>query len=147
MGMAFRVDQIAAAISRQHIIEEAIRVVAVCRHLKPDPVNPAIATALFAELLLHILEEVVIRIPSLGDVLHLIAGLSYQRTPDVVYPSALIIRYQIAAALFFHIVVTVGRRQRGRCELLPLGVNYVADIDQLVVPRVKRADLGWVVLE
>src|SRR3954452_3601877 len=107
MGMAFRIDQIAATIGRQHIIEETVRVVAVCRHLEADPVNPTIAAALFAEFLLHILEEVVIRIPSLGDVLHLIAGLLYQRTPDVVYPSSLIIRYQIAAALFFHIVVAV----------------------------------------
>src|SRR3954465_7795574 len=70
MGMAVRADQIAAAIGRQHIIEETIRVVAVCRHLEADPVNPTIAAALFAELLLHVLEEVVIRIPSLGDVLH-----------------------------------------------------------------------------
>src|SRR3954453_22811420 len=100
MGMAVRVDQIATAIGRQHIIEEAVRVVAVGRHLEADPVNPTIAAALFAEFLLHILEEVVIRIPSLGDVLHFIAGLLYQRTPDVVYPSSLIIRYQIAAALF-----------------------------------------------
>src|SRR3954447_23295556 len=107
MGMAFRVDQIAAAIGRQHIIEETIRVVAVCRHLEADSVNSTIAAALFAEFLLHIFEEVVICIPSLGDVLHLIAGLIYQRPPDVVYPAALIIWYQIAAALFFHIVVTV----------------------------------------
>src|SRR3954447_23197820 len=111
MGMAFRIDQIAAAIGRQHVIEETIRVVAVCRHLEADPVNSTIAAALFTELPLHILEEVVIRIPSLGNVLHLIAGLLYQRTPDMVYPSALIIRYQIAATLFFHIVVAVGRRQ------------------------------------
>src|SRR3954447_27053728 len=107
MGMAFRVDQIAAAIGCQHIIEETIRVIAVCRHLEADPVNPTIAAALFAEFLLYILEEVVIRIPSLGDVFHLITGLLYQRTPDVVYPSALIIWYHIAAALFFHIVVAV----------------------------------------
>src|SRR5215213_9422552 len=113
MRTAVRVDQIAAAIGRQHIIEETIRVVAVCRHLEADPVNLTIAAALFAEFLLHILEEVVIRIPSFGDVLHLIAGLLYQRTPDVIYPSTLIIRYQIAAALFLHIVVAVGRRQRG----------------------------------
>src|ERR1044071_6506080 len=80
--------------------------------------SATIAAAMVAEFLLHILEEVVVRIPSLGDVLHLIAGLLYQRTPDVVYPSALIIRYQIAAALFFYIVVAVGRRQRGGCELV-----------------------------
>src|SRR3954465_11005101 len=113
MGMAVRADQIAAAIGRQHIIEETIRVVAVCRHLEADPVNPTIAAALFAEFLLHVLEEVVIRIPSLRDVLHLIAGFLYQRPPDVVYPAALIIWYQVAAALFFHIVVAVGCRQRG----------------------------------
>src|SRR3954462_9680600 len=100
MGMAFRVDQIAAAIGRQHIVEETIRVIAVCRYLEANPVDPTIAATLITEFLLHVLEEVVIRIPSLGDVLHLIAGLLYQRTPDVVYPSALIIRYQIAAALF-----------------------------------------------
>src|SRR3954462_15171403 len=126
MGMAFRVDQVAAAIGRQHIIEETIRVVAVCRHLEADPINPTIAATLFAEFLLHILKEVVIRIPSFGNVLHLIASLLYQRTPDVVYPSALIIRYQIAAALFSHIVVAVGRRQRGGCEMAPLGVNNAA---------------------
>src|SRR3954452_7271788 len=111
MGMAVRIDQIAAPIGRQHIVEKTIRVVAICRHLEAYPVNPTVAATLFAEFLLHILEEVVICIPSLGDVLHLIAGLLYQRTPDVVYPSALIIRYQIAAALFFHIVVAVSRRQ------------------------------------
>src|SRR3954469_9581461 len=127
MGTAVRVDQIAAAIGRQHIIEKTIRVVAVCRHLKPDPVNPTIAAALFAEFPLHILEEVVIRIPSLRDVLHLIAGLLYQRTPDMVYPSALFIRYQIAAALFFHIVVAIGCRQRGWCEQVPLGVYNISD--------------------
>src|SRR4051812_31490188 len=141
MVMAVRVNQIAAAIGRQHIIEETIRVIAVCRHLEADPVDPTIAAALFSELLLHILEEVVIRIPSLGNVLHLIAGLLYQRTPDVVYPSALIIGYQIAAALFSHIVVAIGRRQRGGCGMVSLGVHNVADIHQLVVPRVKRADL------
>src|SRR3954452_20197762 len=111
MGTAVRVDQIAAAIGRQHIIEETIRVVAVCRHLEADPVNSTIAAALFAKFLLYILEEVVIRIPCLGNVLHFIAGLLYERTPDVVYPSALIIRYQITAALFLHVVVAVGRRQ------------------------------------
>src|SRR3954463_8619922 len=96
MRTAVRIDQIAATIGRQHIIEKTVRVVAVCCHLEADPVNPPIATALIAEFLLHILEEIIIRIPSLGDVLHLITGLLYQRTPDMVYPAALIIRHQIA---------------------------------------------------
>src|SRR6478672_9017616 len=107
MGMTVRVDQIAAAISRQHIVEETIRVVAVCRHLEADPVNPTIAATLITEFLLHILEEVVIRIPCLRDVLHLIAGLLDQRTPDVVYPSALVIRYQIESALLLLVIVVV----------------------------------------
>ena len=57
-------DQVLAAIGDQVIVELIIRVDAVGRHIETEAVD--VAQALFAKVLLHILEETVIGIPSLG---------------------------------------------------------------------------------
>src|SRR5438552_3881055 len=57
------------------------------------------------------------------------------------------IRHTVIAALLLDIVVATDREQRSLGELLPLRLDNVADIDQLVVPGVQRNDLGRSVLE
>src|SRR4051812_42478790 len=76
------VDNIAAAISGQEIIENIVWIIAIRRHLEAKPINPA--HSLVAQYLLHILKEVVISIPGLWNIFHGIAGFFDQRLPDMV---------------------------------------------------------------
>src|SRR4051812_43206588 len=76
------VDNIAAAISGQEIIENVVWIIAISRHLEAKPIDPA--HSLVAKYLLHVLKEIVISIPGLWNILHCIAGLFDQRLPDMV---------------------------------------------------------------
>ena len=114
-------------------------------HLKTETID--IAHALGAQFLLHVLEEIVEGIPGLRHVLHLVAGLLDQRPPDMVHRSADGIRHTVIAALLLDVVVAVGREQRGLGVFLPLRLDDVAHVDQLVLPGVERNDLGRGVLE
>ena len=66
-------DDVLAATGDQEIIEQLIGVVAVCGHLKAQAVD--VAQSLFAQLFLHVFEEIIIGVPGLRDVLDLVAGL------------------------------------------------------------------------
>src|SRR5206468_1105491 len=65
----------------------------------------------------------------------------------MVHRSAYGIRDAVIAALLLDIVVAAGREQRRLGIFLPLRLDDVADVDQLVVPGVERNDLGRGVLE
>jgi hypothetical protein len=65
----------------------------------------------------------------------------------MVHRSADGIRHTVNAALLLDIVVAADREQRGLGVFLPLRLDDVADVDQLVLPGVERNDLGRVVLE
>src|SRR5437868_3714666 len=75
-------DDVLSAIGDQEIIEYVIRIVAVSRCVQTETIN--IARALAAQFLLHVLKKVVVGIPSFWNVFDLIAGLLYQRLPDMV---------------------------------------------------------------
>src|ERR1700724_2377819 len=65
----------------------------------------------------------------------------------MVHRSADGIRYTVNATLLLDIVVAADREQRGLGVFLPLRLDDVADVDQLVVPGVQRNNLGRGVLE
>src|SRR5437667_2955405 len=104
-------DDVLAAIGDQEIVENVIRIVSVGGHVETEAID--IAHALGAQLLLHFLEEIVVGIPSLWNVLNLIAGLLDQRPPDVVRQRRGNIGRAVKAALFLDVVVAVGVEQRG----------------------------------
>src|SRR5712691_6199741 len=56
------------------------------------------------------------------------------------------VRHTVKAALFFDAVVAIDREQRGPGILRLLGLDDVADIDQLVAPGLQRNDFGRRVL-
>src|ERR1700738_2366720 len=69
-----------------------------------------------------------------------------QWPPDMVHRSADGIGHTVNAALLLYIVVAADREQRGLGVFLPLRLDDVAEVDQLVLPGVERNDLGRGVL-
>src|SRR3984893_11673784 len=109
-------NDVLAAIGDQEIVEQVVRIVPVGGHLEAEAVD--IAHALGAQFLLHILKEIVVGVPSLRDVLDLIAGLFNQWPPYVVRQRRGNIGRAVKAASFFDVVVAVGVEQRGLGVLL-----------------------------
>jgi len=138
-------DDVLAAIGDYEIVEPRVRVVADRVQLKADSID--MTHALPAQFLLHVLEEIVTGIPGLRDVRHLVTSLLDQRLPDMVHRSADGIRHTVIAASLLDIVVAVDREQRGLGVFLPLRLDDVAHVDQLVLPRVEGDNFGRGVLE
>ena len=106
-----------------------------------------LAHALAAEFLLRRLEEIPERIPRLWRIGQFQAGLLDQAAPDVEGYAGLLDRRQVVAVGFCSLVIE-GRAFPGRFRKLGfIGLNDVADIDQLVVPRVLRNDGLWCIHE
>jgi hypothetical protein len=138
-------DDVLTAIRDQKIVGPRVRVVPGGVHLKAETID--ITNTLGPQFLLHVLEEIVIGIPGLRDVRHLVAGLLDQRSPDMVHRSADGIGHTVNTALLLDIVIAADREQRGLGVFLPLRLDDLAHVHQLVLPGVERNDLGGGVLE
>ena len=138
--LAILADDVLTAIGNQKIIKQIVRVVALGGHLKAQAVD--VAHALGGQLFLHALEEVVKGIPGFWNVLHLVAGLLDQRSPDVVGQGRGRIRHTVIAALLFDAVVAIGGEQSGLGIFLFLGFDDIGHIDQLAGPGLQRDQLG-----
>src|SRR5690348_7162418 len=145
LQLALFTDDVLATIGDEPLVEKGIGVAAVGRQLEAHSVD--VAHPLLAQLLLHPFEEIVERIPRFWDVFDLIARLFDQRLPDVVGEYVDRVGNAVEAALFCDTVVAVDQRQRGVGVMLPLRLDDIAHIDELVVPSVQRSDLWRSVLE
>src|SRR5262249_44861117 len=114
--------------------EEVVRVDPVGRHLKAQAVH--LALTLLAQAVLHLLEEVEVRVPRLRDVLDLEAGLLHQRPPDVTGDDSRPHRYTILADLLGDVVVALPGHDSGLAELALLSLHDVTDVDPAVLPCV-----------
>ena len=138
MRLAVRRDDVVAAVGDQEVVEGVVSVGRpVGGRLQAVDVDVALG---LAQLLLHRLEEVPERIPGLGRVGQLEAGLLDHRVPDVERQHAAFDRNVGVAALLGDVVVVLGRQQRRRMEVILLGLDDVCDVKQLVVPGILRHD-------
>ena len=145
MQFAIIGDDVLTAIRDQEIVGPGVGVVAGGVHLKTETID--ITHTLAAQFLLHLLKEIVERIPGFRQVLHRVAGLLDQRPPDMVHRSADGIRHTVIAALLLDVVIAGGCEQRGLGILRFLRPDDVGHVDQLVLPGVKRDYLGRGVLK
>src|SRR5215510_16377152 len=81
MRLAVRCKEVLTAIADQEGVIQSVRIVPVGRHLETLAID--LAHALGAQLVLYLPEEIEKGIPGLWEIGHLVAGLFYQRPPDM----------------------------------------------------------------
>src|SRR5207302_8654838 len=100
-----------------------------------------VAHALLAQTILHRHEEIEEGIPGVRKVGYLEARLLDQRPPDMERPAGDPQRHYGKGALFAYAIVEKARLDGDRGEIFFLGFDDVADIEELVIPRIQRGKL------
>src|SRR5437879_4679521 len=134
MQLAVPGDDVLTAIGQEKRHEEVVGIDPVGRHLEAQAVY--LALALLAQVVLHLLEEVEIRVPRLWDVLDLETGFLYQRSPDMAWDDRGPYRHTVLANLLRDVVVGLTGHKSGLAVLGRLQLHDVADVDPPVLPGV-----------
>src|SRR6516162_1290475 len=136
MQLTVRRNQVLAAIGHQKTLKSDGGVNPIRGQLITIGVD--VAHPLRPEFILYRHEEIEKRIPSVGNIGDLVARFLDQRLPDMKWNPGPFHRHRIVGALFRDIVVAISRAQSCIDVLRLHRFDYVTDIDELIVPGVKR---------
>ena len=133
--LAVRGDEVFPAIGDHERVEGGDRVDAVRGQLIAIGVD--IARPLLAEIVLHRHEKIEERIPLVGDIGDFEARLLDQGSPDMEWPAGDPQWHDVVAALFGGPIVEKAGIHRDRGIIRFLRLDDVADVEELVVPRLQ----------
>ena len=136
MQFAVRRDEVLAAIGHQKALKRDGGIDPVGGQLIAIGVN--VARALRPQFVLHRHEEIEECVPGIRNIRNLETCLLDQRIPNMKRDPSCLHWHAVECALLGRVVVAVGGAQRRVDVLRFLGLDDVADVDELVGPCVQR---------